>query len=156
MRVIPLTIPPLRERAGDIPALVDHFVEKISRREGIPGKRIEPVVVAHLAEQPWPGNVRELEHSIERAIALSGERRTLDVRDFPPFCDVTPLRTEPEGSASSEEEVIDLEQTVARLERALIEQALLKSHGNKARAAQMLGLKRSTLVSKVRVHQTCA
>jgi transcriptional regulator with GAF, ATPase, and Fis domain len=156
LRVVPLHIPALRERPEDVPPLVDHFLEKICRRERIGPKRIEPGVVSHLAEQPWPGNVRELEHSIERAIALSGERDVLDLWDFPPFCEVLPLRPYTgllEGAAS---ERIDLEQTIAKLERALIDRALQRSQGNKARAAEMLGLKRSTLVSKVRALQLCA
>jgi transcriptional regulator with GAF, ATPase, and Fis domain len=155
LRVVPLHIPPLRERAEDIPPLVDHFLEKICRREGIARKRVEPGVVAHLAEQPWPGNVRELEHAIERAIAMTGDREVLDLWDFPPFCEVVPLRP-PALVAEDANETIDLEQTIAKLEKALIGRALQRSRGNKARAAQMLGLKRSTLVSKVRAFQMTA
>jgi DNA-binding NtrC family response regulator len=156
LRVIPLHIPPLRERPEDIPPLVDHFVERICRRERIAPKRVEPGGVSHLAEQPWPGNVRELEHAIERAIALSGDRQALDLWDFPPFCEVVPLRPYAAQAEVAADESIDLEQTIAKLEKALIGRALQKSRGNKARAAQMLGLKRSTLVSKVRAFQMCA
>jgi transcriptional regulator with GAF, ATPase, and Fis domain len=156
LRVIPLHIPPLRERPEDIPALVDHFLEKICRRERIGLKRVESGVIAHLAEQPWPGNVRELEHAIERAIALTGDRESLDLWDFPPFCEVVPLRPCATVVEDGSHETIDLEQTIAKLERALIDRALQQSRGNKARAAQMLGLKRSTLVSKVRALQMTA
>ncbi len=156
LRVVPLHIPPLRERPEDIPPLVAHFLEKICERERIGAKRIEPGVVSHLAEQPWPGNVRELEHSIERAIALSGDRDVLDLWDFPPFCEVVPLRPYAAPLADAAGEQIDLEGTIAKLERALIDRALERSQGNKARAAQMLGLKRSTLVSKVRALQAFA
>jgi DNA-binding NtrC family response regulator len=155
LRVVPLHIPPLRERPEDIPALVDHFLERICRREHIARKRVEPGVVAHLAEQPWPGNVRELEHAIERALALTGDREVLDLWDFPPFCEVVPLRP-PAAVAEDAHETIDLERTIAKLEKALISRALQRSRGNKARAAQMLGLKRSTLVSKVRAFQMTA
>lgn len=150
LRVIPLHISPLRERPEDIPPLVDHFLEKICRRERIGRKRVEPGVVSHLAEQPWPGNVREIEHAIERAIALTGDREVLDLWDFPPFCEVVPLRPGATVAQDDASETIDLEQTIAKLEKALIDRALQRSRGNKARAAQMLGLKRSTLVSKVR------
>jgi transcriptional regulator with GAF, ATPase, and Fis domain len=156
LRVVPLHIPALRERPEDVAPLVDHFLEKICKRERIASKRIEPGVVAHLAEQPWPGNVRELEHSIERAIALSGEREVLDLWDFPPFCEVVPLRPYAALSEEAADERIDLESTIAKLERALIDRALQRSQGNKARAAELLGLKRSTLVSKVRALQVCA
>jgi transcriptional regulator with GAF, ATPase, and Fis domain len=154
LRVIPLHIPPLRERTEDIPTLVDHFVEKVCRREGLGAKGLAPGVSEHLAEQSWPGNVRELEHCIERAVALSGERETLDLRDFPPFCDLVPslapLHPDVPGNT------IDLAGIVGRLEKALIDLALQRSRGNKALAAQMLGLKRSTLVSKVKALQMCA
>ncbi|MEX2301138.1 MAG: sigma-54 dependent transcriptional regulator [Bryobacterales bacterium] len=156
LRVVPLHIPPLRERPEDVPALVDHLLEKICRRERMGAKRIEPGVVSHLAEQPWPGNVRELEHCIEQAIALSGEREVLDLWDFPPFCEVVPLRPYSGFLEDAASERIDLERTIAKLERALIDRALQRSQGNKARAAEMLGLKRSTLVSKVRALQACA
>lgn len=156
LRVIPLHIPPLRERPEDIPPLVDHFLEKICRRERIGRKRVEPGVVSHLAEQPWPGNVREIEHAIERAIALTGDREVLDLWDFPPFCEVVPLRPGAAVEHDDATETINLEQTIAKLERALIDRALQRSRGNKARAAQMLGLKRSTLVSKVRALQMFA
>jgi transcriptional regulator with GAF, ATPase, and Fis domain len=156
LRVIPLHIPPLRERPEDVPALVDHFLAKICRREHIGRKAVEPGVIAHLAEQPWPGNVRELEHAIERAIALSGDRESLDLWDFPPFCEVVPLRPAARAAEDGAGESIDLEHTIAKLERALIDRALQVSRGNKARAAQMLGLKRSTLVSKVRALQMSA
>jgi transcriptional regulator with GAF, ATPase, and Fis domain len=155
LRVVPLHIPPLRERPEDIPPLVDHFLERICRREHIARKHVEPGVVAHLAEQPWPGNVREIEHAIERAIALTGDREVLDLWDFPPFCEVVPLRP-PATVTEDAHETIDLERTIAKLEKALINRALQRSRGNKARAAQMLGLKRSTLVSKVRAFQMTA
>ena len=156
LRVIPLHIPPLRERPDDIPPLVDHFLEKICRRERLGRKRVEPGVIAHLAEQPWPGNVRELEHAIERAIALTGDREVLDLWDFPPFCEVVPLRPCATVAEDGANETIDLERTIAKLEKALIGRALQRSRGNKARAAQLLGLKRSTLVSKVRALQMIA
>ena len=156
LRVIPLHIPPLRERSEDIPSLVDHFLEKICRREHIGRKAVEPGVIAHLAEQPWPGNVRELEHAIERAIALSGDRDSLDLWDFPPFCEVVPLRPKAMVAEDGAGETIDLEHTVAKLEKALIGRAMQVARGNKARAAQLLGLKRSTLVSKVRALQMSA
>jgi len=117
---------------------------------------VEPGVIAHLAEQPWPGNVRELEHAIERAIALTGDREVLDLWDFPPFCEVVPLRPCATVAEDGANETIDLERTIAKLEKALIGRALQRSRGNKARAAQLLGLKRSTLVSKVRALQMIA
>ena len=156
LRVVPLHIPPLREHPEDIPALVEHFLEQTCQREGLPRKVMQQDVVSHLSEQPWPGNVRELEHAIERAVALSGDRETLDLCDFPPFCDLVPLETPSQSLAEFSEDGIDLSQIIGKLEQAIIKQALLKSKGNQARAAQLLHLKRSTLVSKVKAFSDCA
>jgi transcriptional regulator with GAF, ATPase, and Fis domain len=90
LRVVPLHIPPLRERREDIPPLVNHFLERTCQRENLPLKTVLPDAMSHLSEQPWLGNVRELEHAIERAIALSGDRETLDLCDFSPYCDLLP------------------------------------------------------------------
>jgi transcriptional regulator with GAF, ATPase, and Fis domain len=149
LRVVPLYIPPLRERREDIPPLVNHFLERNCRRENLPLRTVLPDAMSHLSEQPWLGNVRELEHAIERAIALSGERETLDLCDFSPYCDLLPVGDhgawliEPANG-------LDFEQVIGRLERSIIQQALRLAQGNQSHAAQMLRLKRSTLVSKVK------
>ena len=82
LNVVPLRMPPLRERRGDVRLLVDHFVEKICRSEGIPLKGVSEEAKDRLAEQPWPGNVRQLENLVEATIALSGEREMLTPVDF--------------------------------------------------------------------------
>ncbi len=149
LRVVPLHIPPLRERPEDIPVLVEHFLEETCRRENLAPKVILPDAMSHLSEQLWLGNVRELEHSIERAVALSGDRETLDLCDFSPYCDILPVES-PGHSSMDLRDGIDLEQVIGRLERSIIQQALRLAQGNQSRAAQMLRLKRSTLVSKVK------
>jgi arginine utilization regulatory protein len=95
------------------------------------------------------GNVRELEHAIERAIALSGDRETLDLCDFAPYCDLLPEEA-PSSWLLDPASGMDLQQVVDRLERSIIQQALRLTQGNQSNAAQMLRLKRSTLVSKVK------
>jgi transcriptional regulator with GAF, ATPase, and Fis domain len=149
LRVVPLHIPALRERPEDIPVLVEHFLETTCRREGLAPRTITADALSHLAEQQWPGNVRELEHAIERAIALSGDRETLNLCDFSPYCDILPIETcgqSPVDFTSG----LDFEQVIGRIERSIIQQALRLAHGNQSQAAQMLRLKRSTLVSKVK------
>jgi DNA-binding NtrC family response regulator len=145
-------MPPLRRRQGDIPVLARHFVEKVCRAEGIAIKTISLEAAERLAAFSWPGNVRQLENALEMAVALSGDRPVLDICDFPlasggtlqphPFSAV-PVVALPESG-------MDYEQTLARIERSILEQALQKTGGNKKAAAEMLGLKRTTLCAKVR------
>jgi DNA-binding NtrC family response regulator len=132
--------------------LAEHLVEKVCRAEGVPPKRVSEEAMERLRAYSWPGNVRQLENAIEMAVALSGERRTLDAPDFP----LGPVRRAPEPAAvgapvvSVPDSGIDYERTLALIERSILEQALQKTGGNKKAAAQMLGLKRTTLCAKVR------
>jgi DNA-binding NtrC family response regulator len=152
LNVVPLHLPPLREREGDIRPLAFHFAEKICRLEGIPGKILTPAVLARLETHAWPGNVRELENTIERAIALSGDRREILPRDLL----LGPTREARRESASPPiafqipEGPIDFERIVASVERRMIEHALNRTNGNKSQAADLLGLKRTTLGAKLR------
>lgn len=157
LNVVQIHLDPLRERPEDIGLLVDHFVEKICRREDLPPKRLACGVIQHLQAQIWPGNIRELEHAVERAIALSGSRSTLDLYDFAPYTDVAPLRGCDSASLCANGNAsLNFEAIVGRLERALIGSALKRADGNKAKAAELLGLKRSTLISKAKALAVCA
>ena len=157
LNVVQIHLDPLRERPEDVGPLVDHFVEKICRREDLPSKRLAWGVIEHLTTQIWPGNIRELEHSVERAIALSGARSTLDLYDFAPYADVTPLRgCDSTSLCADRNESLNFEAIIGRLERALIGSALKRAEGNKAKAAELLGLKRSTLISKAKALTLCA
>lgn len=149
LNVVPLAIPPLRERRRDIPLLVHHFIEKICRHEELPLREITPEALQRLMRYDWPGNVRQLENAVETAIALSGDRRVLYPSDFPlpaahtpkPIAAATPVIAVPDDG-------LDFEATIGRIERILLEQALRKSGGNKKQAAEMLGLKRTTFSAK--------
>jgi DNA-binding NtrC family response regulator len=150
LNVVPLVMPPLRDRTGDIPLLASHFVEKICRLENIPTKRLSPEVEQRLCAYPWPGNVRQLENAIETAVALSGNRAFLLPSDFaalpvprPQLLNHAPVVSVPDGG-------LDYEQTLAGIEKSILEQALRKTRGNKKAAADMLRLKRTTLSAKVR------
>jgi DNA-binding NtrC family response regulator len=150
LNVVPIHMPPLRRRREDIPWLAAHFVEKICRVEEIPCKMLTSRAIAALCEYSWPGNVRQLENLLEMAIALSGSRELLDSRDFP-FPAVPAISVQASGPAISlPENGMDYQRTVASIERSIIEQALQKTGGNKKAAAEMLGLKRTTLSAKVR------
>lgn len=153
LNVVPLTLPPLRDRRVDIPLLADHFVEKICKHDGIPIRRIAPETMDLLSTYSWPGNVRQLENSLEMAIALSGDRLMLLPTDF------CLQRVESRQSFLGQDESpvipvpdqgLDFEQTVGRIELQILEQALRRTGGNKTQAADMLRLKRTTLSAKLR------
>lgn len=147
LRVVELHMPALRERLSDIPLLLEHFIAKICNRESMAIKRFEPAVIDHLSAHSWPGNVRELEHSVESAVVLSGERRLLCVKDFQIF---QSHETHEGALLELPETGVDLDGLLSGLESTLLNQALRKSGGNKARAADMLRIPRTTLISKVK------
>jgi transcriptional regulator with GAF, ATPase, and Fis domain len=148
LNVVPIRMPPLRGRPADIPLLARHFVGQVCRDEGVAPKTLTGDALARLSSYSWPGNVRELENSIEMAVALSGDCPVLDAGDFPlatrsrPAADA-PLPSFPQGGMNYAE-------TLASIERNILRQALARSGGNKKAAAEMLGLKRTTLCAKVR------
>jgi DNA-binding NtrC family response regulator len=153
LNVVPIRMPALRQRPGDVAALAEHFVEKICRQEEIPAKSIAPEAVEQLSTRSWPGNVRQLENAIEMAVALSGDRNSLVPGDFPISPEDSSAFFTPPGEAplvAVPDGGLDYERTLALIERSIIEQALLKTGGNKKAAADMLRLKRTTLSAKVR------
>ena len=151
LNVVPLHLPPLRQRPADIPALARHFVQKICRLEQIPCKALYPEAVERLSGYSWPGNVRQLENAVEMAVALSGGRDLLTARDFPLPAARAPTAADGEVPlVSVPDQGMDYERTLAGIERSILEQALQKTGGNKKAAAEMLRLKRTTLSAKVR------
>jgi DNA-binding NtrC family response regulator len=147
LNVIPVQLPPLRERKEDIPLLVRHFLEKLTP-DG-PAITVSQEAMRRLMSYRWPGNVRQLENAIERAVAMSGGRAQIDLPDLP-----AELLHVPQVTASSAvslpEEGIDLEALIATIERDLIERSLERTGGNKGQAARLLNLKRTTLVEKLK------
>ncbi len=152
LNVVPIAMPPLRRRPGDVPMLALHLVEKICRLEGIRVKGIDGAALDRLSEYSWPGNVRQLENAIEMAVALSGDRQLLTASDFvlpgPARSPVAAAAAAP--LISVPDEGLDFEQTLALIERSMLDQALQKTGGNKKAAAEMLRLKRTTLSAKLR------
>jgi DNA-binding NtrC family response regulator len=152
INVVPIGLPALRERPSDVPPLALHFIEKICREENLAAKQISHETLSRLAGHDWPGNVRQLENAVEKAIVLSGERSVLLPGDFP-----LPPRRHPiafqagaQGMIAVPDQGLDFERTVGSIERNILEQALRKTRGNKKLAAEMLGLKRTTLTAKLR------
>jgi transcriptional regulator with PAS, ATPase and Fis domain len=148
LQVIPIVVPPLRERRSDIPILVQHFLEKHNQQRAGQPCSISDDAMVHLWEYDWPGNVRELENLIERMVILS-EDGVIRVEGLPPnIRSFISDKKIPRPTLT--EEGIDLNQAVEEFEYRLIDEALRRTKGNKQAAARLLGLKRTTLVAKLR------
>jgi transcriptional regulator with GAF, ATPase, and Fis domain len=148
LQVVPIHLPPLRERVEDIPLLTHHFIEKLCRKEGLGPRYASPAAIERLCAYSWPGNVRQLEHAVEVAVVLSGDRRVLEPDDFRCTDRSTGSSTGPKVEVPLEG--LDFDAMMSQFQRYLLQQALEKTGGNKSRAADMLRMKRSTLVSKVK------
>lgn len=141
LHIVPLRIPPLRERDGDVELLVRHFIHKISKETGKRVAGITDEALRLLLEYPWPGNVRELENAIERAIVLcDGEH--LGASEFP--MGEAPGRPPQPVSLNG-----SLDRILAETERRLIQEALERAGGVKTRTAELLGIKTSALYYKL-------
>ncbi len=149
LNVIPVKLPPLRERKDDIPLLAAHFLRKFCKEQELSVKTINQSAIRQMMAYDWKGNVRQLENAIERAVTLSGDSETILPADLPPE-----IRDTPEdgllGSYDVPEEGINLAEVLATLERRLIRQSLKRAGGNKKKAAELLQVKRTTLVEKIK------
>jgi two-component system nitrogen regulation response regulator GlnG len=173
LNVVPIRLPPLRERPDDIPVLAQHFLNK-AQSEGLPAKSIDPGAMAMLSSYRWPGNVRELENLIRRLAALVPQPiiteaiLAQELNDYVAIEEPTQsLTDEPDTMAAvverhvsrllaaireSGEEGVLYERALAELERPLIRMTLAETRGNQIRAAALLGLNRNTLRKKIREH----
>jgi DNA-binding NtrC family response regulator len=149
LNVIPVQLPPLRERREDIPLLVQHFLQKLSAESGRSSVTISQDALRRLMAHPWPGNIRQLENAIERALAFSQGRSQIDVQDL-----TADIQQETPASDSSDvwfpDEGLDLARHIDGIELALIRRSLERTHGNKRQAAKLLNLKRTTLIEKLK------
>ena len=148
LQVIPIRVPPLRDRRSDVELLMDHFLEKMNTRRPHGPVRISDEARVQLWEYSWPGNVRELENVIEQLVVLADDD-TIAVDNLPPNIRrfVTGKHNPPPEIT---EEGFDFNSAVEAFEDQLILEALRRSGGNKQAAARLLGLKRTTLVAKLR------
>jgi len=149
LNVIPINLPPLRDRREDIPLLVQRFVEHFCETHRLDLKTLSPPVLKALMAFDWPGNVRQLENIVERMVALTGKRTAILAADLPgeiqnrDSLNFVPLIEIPE-------EGINFQNVVTDMERELIIQSLRKTNGNKKLAAKLLNLKRTTLIEKIK------
>ncbi len=149
LNVIPVTLPPLRERRDDIPLLVQHFLQKLCADLRRPTVTVSQDALRRLMAYSWPGNVRQLENIVERALTFSQGRPQIDVADLGPEIG------DPAQAALAEgpwlpDEGLDFEAYIGGLELALIRRSLERTQGNKRQAAKLLNLKRTTLIEKLK------
>jgi two-component system response regulator AtoC len=135
LNVIPINVPPLRERKSDTKILIDHFIKKISDREGVARKSISDKAVDLLKKYNWPGNIRELENLTERLIVTS-KNKEITVQDLPP--EIIEKVNFDQNKLSEKEKIIN---------------SLTKSSGNKTKAAQILGISRKTLYNWIKKYK---
>ena len=146
LNVIPVHLAPLRERVEDIPLLVGRFIEKFRPEQSV---TIAQEAMRRLMAFNWPGNVRQLENAVERALAMIGSRTQIEVGDLP--ADLQATTGDKAGpSVDLPEDGLDLSALVAQIEKDLINHALSRTGQNKGAAARLLGLKRTTLVEKLK------
>lgn len=148
INVVSLDLPPLRERPQDIPALAEHFLNRLARRTGRRAPKLTAQALTQLIEYAWPGNVRELENVLEAGFHLS-EGRKLGLEILPQNLNQTP-KVEPVLPVTAEKSASgDLRTRVAEAERQIIRQTLSECGGNRQQAARLLGIAKSTLYEKM-------
>jgi DNA-binding NtrC family response regulator len=148
LNVVPVSMPPLRERRSDIPVLVEHFLTKLVARHGREAMHLTEEAMVHLWEYAWPGNVRQLENAVERLVilaegpAIRSDDLPASMRNFISRSAIPDLHVSEDG--------VDLNRVVEDFENGLIGKAMTRTRGNKQAAARLLGLNRTTLVAKLR------
>lgn len=148
LNVIPITLPPLRERPEDIPLLARHFVQKSCRNNNLPPRTLTQDTIRVLMGYSWPGNIRQLENAIEHAVAMTGAEREIQPSALPEEIS-RPAASLLLPAVSIPDEGINFTSVVSQLERELILKCLEKTGGNKRQAARLLQLSRTTLIDKL-------
>ncbi|MBI4833204.1 MAG: sigma-54-dependent Fis family transcriptional regulator [Planctomycetes bacterium] len=145
LNIVPLSIPPLRERKEDIPLLVEHFFNLYRKKYHRIIKNISPDVMGYFVNYEWKGNVRELENVIQCLLIIS-ERKDITIGDLP--ADIISKKVPDNAGLNNG---LQLEEALTRFEREYINKALIKSGNNRQEAAQILGVHRNTLLNRMRV-----
>jgi transcriptional regulator with PAS, ATPase and Fis domain len=151
LNVIPINLPPLRERREDIPILVDHFIKRYFRQRGEEPRDVSPAVLQAFRRYPWPGNVRELENACER-IAQTCTCDSVKVGCVPISVLFYKYAEEqaPIVETHANPSAVSLDDRLREVESNLISWALKVSAGNKSKAAELLNIKRSTLGDRIK------
>jgi DNA-binding NtrC family response regulator len=151
LNVIPVELPALRQRSNDIPSLCQHFINRANDRNRRNVAGIDADAMKALRRHSWPGNIRELENMIERLVIMRGQGQIV-LNDLPPTLRAARDATNPNGTVVPDlpDEGTDLRAMLEQVEERMIAEALERTGGNKNRAAELLGLNRTTLVEKLR------
>jgi two-component system response regulator AtoC len=150
LNVIPVCLPPLRDRKEDIALLVQHFLQKFAGELERGPMTLSQTAMRALMAYSWPGNIRQLENAVERAVALSGGRSQIEVTDLPPEVQQAEGSSPAFPALAFPDDGVDFERFIADIEREMIRRSLERTHGNKGAAARLLNLKRTTLVEKLK------
>jgi DNA-binding NtrC family response regulator len=151
LNVIPVELPALRQRASDVPLLCDHFIRRANERNRRNVSGVDPEAMRALKRHGWPGNIRELENMIERLVIMRGSG-LISLNELPPALRASRDTTNPAATVVPDlpDEGTDLRAMLEQVEERMIAEALERTGGNKNRAAELLGLNRTTLVEKLR------
>jgi len=147
LNVIRVELPPLRDRREDIPVLVKHF---LGRFAGDSPAHLTQGAMRALMAYGWPGNVRQLENAIERAVALSADRTEIALSELPPELHGAPMTPTEVPFVDFPDVGLDMPLYLESIERDLIKRALGRTSGNRNKAAELLRIKRTTLVEKLK------
>jgi len=148
LNVVPIQLPPLRQRTEDIPLLCQFFINRFNETLGSGIKNISSAAMAAMMRHDWPGNIRELENAIERAIVLA-DGTTLELENF---VFVKAGSSEPKGEVNGAYDGFSLKAAKAELEDKLIRKALAATGGNRTHAANMLEISHPSLLSKMKLY----
>jgi transcriptional regulator with PAS, ATPase and Fis domain len=143
LSVLPIELPPLRERLSDLEALTDHILEEIARRSGQPQRELTPTAITVLSGYAWPGNIRELRNVLEQ-VTLNSDNPRLSAEEFSLV-----LPRVASGLRAGDRPTLKLADVVADAERGAIRSALAAAEGKKILAAELLGISRATLYQKL-------
>jgi DNA-binding NtrC family response regulator len=148
LNVIPIKLPPLRDRREDIPLLARHFAQKSCRNNNLPPRVLQQETIRVLMGYSWPGNIRQLENAVEHAVAMTGGEREIAPTSLPEDI-LQPASSLLLPTVAIPDEGINFTSVVSQLERELILKCLEKTGGNKRQAARLLNLSRTTLIDKL-------
>ena len=146
INVLHVAVPPLRDRLEDIPLLIQHFIDKTSKRLDLEIDGVSPTARRLIQRYRWPGNVRELENVIERAIVMA-DGRTIGLKDLPPY-----LQQAQSSDMLIDDDNLSIKEGSRRLEKTLIQKALEKTGGNRTQAAKILEISHPALLYKIKAY----
>ena len=151
LNVIPIHLPPLRDRREDIPLLVQKFINKLGQEQDPPRSEIQisQEAMRQIMAFDWPGNIRQLENTIERILVLAPGQSQISLSDLPLELQ-QPNRSIISSNVALPEDGIDLQNYLRRLEKDIICSALERTNGNQNKAAELLNIKRTTFIEKTK------